>query len=594
MQVIVFETEEFRDSLKAIRPFSHAEFDCYPDSDNTDSVQILVDGNTQKARMTYKGLYFQISTALPCRSSQGKLNIFADIEDLLLYVEDIETEEFIISAGGLEDKKDGDLKLNIYNEDGEELIGKVDAHYAEKEFYFCDTYAKSRYVSLPPRLVAKTLRQFESFTNDNLLHREQAFVWFNFGTDDTAAIAYTDHAIKRQILKFRIDEPKTFGFLGYIGHSLASLIDKCSKVSITDTSKFYSVMCDGYFIEMLAPKDRHLNYINVLARFKPTLQFQVAKKELLEFVTQAIKSEHWFTYTCLHSKGDYTRLHCINERGNVSMRRFIVNDGYAEDTTICISTHMLAACLRNIKSPKVCFQFNSISGAVNISDSNEPYQPRCAQIVMQKLLTDGEQEIMRYNDSMLDKEIDSFDESRDSDNGMEIIKVGEVFSRHVIPLDGNDHVIPVITDYGIDVVMCFSNPSLKERKAFSDKPIELFLVETRTIPFILLKFGELFTQQFALNVAGMDPYYQSLWLSDPDRCMLRLFLVNSDNAVLVAMRFASLKLMDDIKSVCKKQLQLDRETVNSYIAQTESYLSITEMIDMAQKSEIIGRPEINL
>lgn len=595
MQVVFFETEKFRNSLNAIRPFSQAEFDCHPSSDNIDSVQIVVDGNTQKTRLAYKGLYFQISTTMPCRSSQGTLNVYADIDELLLHVEDIETEEFMISAGGLDDKKEGAVKLNIYNENGEDLIGKVDAQYAEKGFYYCDTYAKSQYVSLPPRLVAKTLRQFESFTNDNLLHREQAFVWFNLGTDDTAAIAYTDHAIKRQIIKLCIDEPKTFGFLGYIGRSLASLIDKCAKLSITDTSKFFSVICDGYFIEMLAPQDRHLNYINVLARFKPTLEFQVAKKDLLDFVAKAAKTEHWFPYICLHSKGDYTRLHCIDAQGNISMRHFIVNDGFADDITLCISTFLLESCLKNIQTPKVLFQFNGAENSlVGIAGSTEPYKPGCAQLVAQKLLKEDELEIMQYNDLMLDKEIADFDESRNSDKGMEIIKVGDVFSRHPIPLDGKDHVIPVITDYGIDVVLCFSKPSLKERRAFGDEPIELFLLETKTIPFILLRFGNHFTQQFALNVAGMNPYYQSLWLNDPDRNLLRLFLVNSDNAVLVAMRIATLQLMSDIKAVCKKQLDLSRETVNTYIAQSESYLSISEMLDMAQKSEIIERPEINL
>ena len=595
MQVIVFDTEKFRNSLNAIRPFSHAEFDCHPDSDNIDSVQIIVDGSTKKARMAYRGFYFQISAALPCRSSQGTLNIFADIDDLLLYVEDIETEEFMVSAGGLEDKKEGYVKLNIYNEDGEELIGKVNAHYAEKDFYFCDSYSYSGFFSLPPKFVAAALREFAPFTNEDVLHRDQSLVWINVGEDETDVVAYTSHALKRQFFKSRCDELRTFGFLGYIGEPLADLIEHSTKVRAIDTTSFYSVACDDYFVEMLVPKEQPRDYINLLARFRPSLEFQVAKKDLLDFVTQAINSKHWFTYTCLHSKGDYTRLHCIDAHGNVSMRRFIVNDGYADDTILCISTFMLEACLKNIKTPKVRFQFNGTENSlVSIAGSNEPYKPDCAQLVAQKLLKDDEREIMQYNDSVLDKEIADFDESRNSDKGMEVIKVGDVFSRHPIPFDGQDHVIPVITDYGIDVVICFSNPSLKERQAFSDKPIELYLVETQTIPFILLKFGELFIQQFALNVAGMDSYYQSLWLNDPDRNMLRLFLVNSDNAVLVAMRLVTLQLMSDIKTICKKQLQLNYETVNTYIAQTESYLSIGEMLDMAQKTEVLERPKINL
>lgn len=595
MQVVVFETEKIRNALYAVRPFSKAEFDFHPDTENIDSVQIEVNGTTQKARLSYRGMYFQWSTSFPCRASEGKLNVYADIDDLLLYIDDIKTEEFVVSAGGLDNKQEGEVKLNIYDEDGEELIGKVDANYAKKGFYFCDIYAKSRLFSLSPTFLAGVLRRFESFTNEDHLHRVQAYVWLNIGLDETEVVAYTNHELKRQFFNYNLDEPQTFGFLGYIGEAMAGLIEKCSKVSITDTSKFYSVACDDYFIEMLAPEDRHRNYLDVLLHFKPTLEFEVSKKELLDFVSQALQSKHWFAYTCLHSKGDYTRLHCIDTRGNVSMRRFIVNDGYAEDTTICISTYMLEACLKNIKTPRVRFQYYGInSGAVNIADSNEPYEPRCAQIVMQKLLDKDEKEILQYNDSVLDKEIADFDESRNSDNGMEIIKVGEVFSRHAFPLDGADHVVPVITDYGIDVVICLSNPSLKERRAFSEEPIELYLVETRTIPFILLKFGNHFTYQFALNVAGMNAYYQTLWLNDKNRNMLRLFLVNADNAVLIAMRFATPQLMDDIKTVCKKQLLLDHETVNTYIAQTESYLSIGEMLDMAKKTEILKKPEIRL
>ena len=595
MQVIVFETEKLRNALNAVRPFSHAEVDCHPSTENIDAVQIEVDGSSQKARLSYRGMYFQWSTSLLCRASQGDLNIYADIDDLLLYVDDIETEEFMIMAGGLETKHEGDVKLNIYDEDGKQLLGKVDAHYADKPFYFCDTYAKSRFFRLPSSPIANTLREFEPFTNEDVLHRDQAFVWFLFGTDDTAVIAYTSHALKRRIFDYNIGEIKTFGFLGYIGKAVANLMDKCSKVSAIDTTKFYSVMCDDYFVEMLAPKEPLRNYIDVLVNFKPTLQFEVAKKDLLDFVKQAIESKHWFTYTCLHSKGGYTRLHCIDAQGNESMRRFIVNEGYAEDTTLCISTFMLEACLNNIKSPMVRFQFNGDSNSlVSIAGSTEPYKSDCAQLVAQKLLKDDELEIMQCNDAVLDKEIADFDKSRNSDNGMEIIKVGEVFSRHAFPLDGKDHVVPVITDYGIDVVICLSNPSLKERRAFSNEPIELYLVETRTIPFILLKFGTHFTQQFALNVAGMHPKYQSLWLNDSDRNMLRLFLVNAYNAVLVAMRFSTVRLMSDIKALCKKQLSLSRETVNEYIAQTESYLSINEMIDMANKTEIIERPEIKL
>ena len=49
----------------------------------------------------------------------------------------------------------------------------------------------------------------------------------------------------------------------------------------------------------------------------------------------------------------------------------------------------------------------------------------------------------------------------------------------------------------------------------------------------------------------------------------------------------NLKLMNHIKDICKSQDKYDSEKVNSLIADTENVMTIHEMCQYAQKSEIL-------
>jgi hypothetical protein len=147
--------------------------------------------------------------------------------------------------------------------------------------------------------------------------------------------------------------------------------------------------------------------------------------------------------------------------------------------------------------------------------------------------------------------------------------------------------VPVVTSTGIDVVLALNSVSVEEYYALTEAPLTLSVFEMNSVPFIILDFDKTMIFQFALNIMGMSDFDRMIWLNVPDKNALRIFHVAADTGELLSMRSHNPKLMNHIKEICKSQEKYDSGKVNSLIAETENVMTIHEMNQYAQKSEIL-------
>ena len=144
-----------------------------------------------------------------------------------------------------------------------------------------------------------------------------------------------------------------------------------------------------------------------------------------------------------------------------------------------------------------------------------------------------------------------------------------------------------LNEIGIDVVLALNSVSVEEYYALTEAPLTLAVFEMNSVPFIILDFDKTLTFQFALNIVGMSEFDKMIWLNLPDKNALRIFHVAADIGQLLSMRFHNPKIMKHIKNICKSQSKYDAKTIESFIEQTENVMTIQEMYEYAQKSEIL-------
>ena len=164
-------------------------------------------------------------------------------------------------------------------------------------------------------------------------------------------------------------------------------------------------------------------------------------------------------------------------------------------------------------------------------------------------------------------------------------KCSEYIIDEKFPLEGynhlGDHISVALDENSFDVVISLSNLSEQEKIAIAHNEFEIFVVATSFVPFIIIKFGNVFKADMTINIQKMDKDYHNIWFkSDIDT--VKIFLLEGNDATLKCIRTFKFENMYFLKEICKKQLQLSKNQIDEYINYIYQNVSIEQMMQFAQ------------
>lgn len=166
---------------------------------------------------------------------------------------------------------------------------------------------------------------------------------------------------------------------------------------------------------------------------------------------------------------------------------------------------------------------------------------------------------------------------------------GNEFSEFVIgkkfPWEGynspGDYIRVALNDTSFDVVISLTGLSVQEERAICDDEFEVYVAATNLVPFVIMKFGNVFKADMTINIHKMNSEFQNIWFqSDVDK--VRIFLLEGNDATLKCIRSFKFENINFLKSVCKKQLGVSKADVDSHINAAYQQYPIEKMMQAAQ------------
>lgn len=176
-------------------------------------------------------------------------------------------------------------------------------------------------------------------------------------------------------------------------------------------------------------------------------------------------------------------------------------------------------------------------------------------------------------------------------NEILVYEIGEKF-----PMEGynslGDHISVALNSSSFDVVISLTGLSEQEIKAIEDDEFEVYIAATKLVPFIILKFGDVFKTDMTINIKKMNPNILNIWFeSNVDT--VNIFLLEGNDATLQCIRPFKFEHMDILKSICKKQLKNTMEEIDSHINAVYQEYSIDEIMQAAKvKFNVLGADTI--
>ena len=176
-------------------------------------------------------------------------------------------------------------------------------------------------------------------------------------------------------------------------------------------------------------------------------------------------------------------------------------------------------------------------------------------------------------------------------NEILVYEIGEKF-----PMEGynslGDHISVALNSSSFDVVISLTGLSEQVKKAIKDDEFEVYIAATKLVPFIILKFGDVFKTDMTINIKKMNPNILNIWFeSNVDT--VNIFLLEGNDATLQCIRPFKFEHMDILKSICKKQLKNTMEEIDSHINAVYQEYSIDEIMQDAKvKFNVLGADTI--
>ncbi len=543
--------------------------------------------------LTYSNNDFSVRNYVYCNANQKFWSFSVGFSDIFTLLHCIDNEDIEII---IEPHEKDDLKINVFSYNAEKLLGIVAGKIILTPIEGIDERDQSKITfhakEVSGDFLASTLRDFVGYCRNHYVDSIgiEPYIWYFLDSDGCTVMATTGNILKTKRYNMVHEHVGRFGIAGALSEQIADWAEGKTIEVICEKYRC-RLFAKGLWVSLPITGKETPDYVSLLTKFKPKREIIVLRRDLLYFIANLKKSSTPRRTIYIHSVGEYTFLHNIDESSLEPLRTAIPNANNAEDKMMKFMVQGLETILKSIGDNLVSIAYDpDMDHIYSISAKDRPCSVNDAQLIANNVFDDDLSQI-RMNEDFLKHRIISMhgDPLR-----FEVIKIGEKFTRHQIPDDGCDHLIPVITSMGVDVVLSLSNISDLERTSYTEKPFSISLFETETVPFIILGFENNDMQEFALNVMGMPTSDRSLWLSDEDMNLFRLFLVEAETGTLLAVRTYTPDLMRNVKDVCRRQLSFTEFEIKDVILKAERMMSIQEMCHCAQTREIIPKPEVKL
>ena len=142
-----------------------------------------------------------------------------------------------------------------------------------------------------------------------------------------------------------------------------------------------------------------------------------------------------------------------------------------------------------------------------------------------------------------------------------------------------EHTYAVPNEDCMDIVISLPNLSMQEESAIGDEEFEVYVAMTKCLPVIILKFGNTFRADMTLNVLKIKQEYINRWFLSRDN-LVRIFLLEGNDATLQCMRTFEFKHFDKVRNVCKNQMDKTSESIDAHIKDVYSQFTL-DMLMMA-------------
>lgn len=149
-----------------------------------------------------------------------------------------------------------------------------------------------------------------------------------------------------------------------------------------------------------------------------------------------------------------------------------------------------------------------------------------------------------------------------------------------------DHVSVALNETSFDVVISLTGLSEDEKKAIGHDEFEVFVAATDLVPFIIIKFGNVFKADMTINIKKMNEAYRDTWLASNDK-VVRIFLLEGSCATLECVRTFEFECMHDMKELCKNQMAVDKNIIDDHINSVYQLIPIEQMIQIAQVNFVV-------
>lgn len=164
-------------------------------------------------------------------------------------------------------------------------------------------------------------------------------------------------------------------------------------------------------------------------------------------------------------------------------------------------------------------------------------------------------------------------------------KVPQFILGEIFPLEGynslGDHINVALNETSFDVVISLSGLSSLEESAIGDDSFDVYVTATTLVPFVIIKFGNVFKADMTINLLKMQQEYLQNWLNSKND-MVRIFLLEGNDATLKCIRTFCFENIGFIKEICKKQLIYSKSDIDEHIQALYQQYTIEQLMQAAQ------------
>ena len=151
-------------------------------------------------------------------------------------------------------------------------------------------------------------------------------------------------------------------------------------------------------------------------------------------------------------------------------------------------------------------------------------------------------------------------------------------------ISSEDRVNARLSPDSFDVIITLREATAKERRAIACDEIHVSIFVHKQIPHILMDYG-VYTCDYTINILKLRQMSIDDWLAN-DNKVIKIFLLEEDTGNILNMRLAEFPLMEELKYLLSLQTKLEKEEIDSRIADAEHYYTVK---DMAEYSIFFGK-----